>query len=176
MDSGQILLGVLTVACSGVVSGLVTFQLNSRRESRHLRRVKLEAVYLSFSGFIRQFGSYLLPYVSVMQNVISYDDANNINNKSSGNDEKHLGNIEMLIAIYFPSLEEHYKELIKIRDDANVIFHNHKREYKRIGPHISPAVKQMEAIGERLDNLEASFLESVRKEAEIINRKIPGAV
>jgi flagellar basal body-associated protein FliL len=66
LDRIQIILAVLTIAMSGVVSGIVTFQLNARRDSRELRRQKLEALYESFDGFVTQLGSHWIPYIGVM--------------------------------------------------------------------------------------------------------------
>lgn len=168
------MLSIATIAMSGVVSGIVAFQLNSRRDSRQLRREKLEAVYESFSGFATQLDSHWTPYPGVMANKIEYDAALAMTIKKGAAEPKHLHTLEMLIAIYFPRLQPHLDELIEIRKTANEIVYEHKEEYKVRGPHESTSLIAMQAVSKKVTVLEVRFRDAIRAEAHRLNKKIPG--
>lgn len=174
MDRTQIILAILTIAMSGVVSGIVTFQLNARRDARELRRQKLEALYESFDGFVTQLGSHWVPYLGVMANKIEYNAALDLTIKKANSDVKHLRTLEMLIAIYFPKLQPHLNDLHSVRKMANEVMQQHKEEYRVRGPHKSEALAKMQSISGDLSLIEERFREAVRKEADKLNRKIPG--
>jgi len=175
MDTTQIILGLLTIALSGVVSGIVTFQLNSRREHRQLKRQKLENLYESFRGFTTQLSSHWIPYISVMMNNISYNTALDMTIKSDLGKEKHLQKLEMLTSIYFPILQTHLNSLIEIRNKANEIMHKHKEIYRNEGPHPSNAANEMALICEQLEKLEIQFTAAIREEAEKLKSKLLGS-
>lgn len=159
---------------SGVVSGIVTFQLNARRDARALRRQKLEALYESFDGFVTQLGCHWIPYIGVMENKIEYNTALDMTINKGNSEEKHLRKLDMLIAIYFPKLQPHLDELTRVRKMANEVMRQHKEGYRVRGPHKSDALSKMQAISKELSSLEEHFRDAVRKEADKLNRKIPG--
>ena len=174
MDRIQIMLALLTITMSGVVSGIVTFQLNARRDTRELRRQKLEALYESFDGFVAQLGSHWLTYMSVMANKIEYNTALDLTIKNGNAEVKHFRTLDMLTAIYFPKLQVHLDELHKVREMANDIMHQHKEEYRVRGPHKTEALTKMKEISKKLSLIEDDFRDAVRNEADKLNRKIPG--
>jgi hypothetical protein len=174
MNGIQISLGIATIVMSGVVSGIVTYQLNSRRDARSLKRQKLEQVYESYAGFVEELGGSWLPYMSVMVGKISYNEALDMNIKGAP-EKRNLRSLEMLVSIYFPNMQTHLTQLLHIRDKANEILHRHKLEYQHSGPIRSSAHEEMQRVVRELSNLEELFVEAVRKEAAKINRKIPGA-
>ena len=156
MDQTQIALGVLTIAASGVVSGVVTFKLNSRRDARRMRREKLEQLFLAHSAFARQLGAGWLPYISVMQGAISYNDALDMVRKPPG-DDRPYDKMEMLVAIYFPELGKELKKLLQIRDRSAESIARHKEVYKSRGPHRTPERDVLLNIMSDLDVHESEF-------------------
>lgn len=170
----QIILSIATIAMSGLVSGLVAYQLNSRRDSRQLRREKLEAVYGSFSGFVAQLESRWTPYPGVMANKNEYNAALAMTIKKDAAEPEHLHTLEMQIAIYFPRLQPHLDELIEIRKIANEIVREHKEECKVRGPHGSSSLIAMQAVSKKLTVLNERFRDAIRAEAHRLNKKIPG--
>ena len=175
MDTTQTILGLLTIALSGAVSGIVTFQLNTRRDQQQLKRQKLEALYESFYRYTNQLTAHWLPYISAMSNRISYNDAIDIRIRSETGNENNLQKVEMLTAIYFPNLQKYIDSLINIRDNASNTIQEHKEIYRDKGPHYSPASKKMNSICEELSKLESIFTIAIREEAEKLNKKIPGS-
>ena len=157
MDRTQLLLSILTILASGVVAGVVTFRLNAARDARRMRREKLEATYLAHSGFLRQLELGWMPYMAVMANELAYNDALDITINKNSTEPKHFEHLAMLVALYFPELQEGLARLIEIRDRAAAIIHAHKNEYKRVGPHVSETRGEMERLVHALDAHEVSF-------------------
>ena len=157
MDQTQIALGVLTIAASGVVSGVVTFRLNSRRDARRMRREKLEQLFLAHSVFARQLGVGWFPYLMVMQGTIAYNDALDMVVKSSVDDDRPYEKMEMLVAIYFPELEKELTKLLQIRDRSAESIARHKEVYKSRGPHRTPELDVLRNIMGELDVHECEF-------------------
>ena len=170
----QIILGIATIAMSCVVSGIVAYQLNSRRDSRQLRREKLEAVYASFSGFVAELESHWTPYLGVVANKIENNAVLALTIKKDAVQPKHFHTLEMLIAIYFPRLQPHLDELTEIRRTADEIVWEHKEECKVSGPHESTSLTAMQAVLKKLAVLEERFRDAIRAEAHRLNKKIPG--
>jgi len=98
----QLLVSLLTILASGVVSGIVTFRLNSRRDARRLRRSKLEEFYSAHSAFIRQLSADWLLHMNVMRNQISYVDALDIIVNREKAPDPPFERAETLVALYFP--------------------------------------------------------------------------
>ena len=172
----QLALGLVTVLLSGVVSGYVTYQLNTRRDARQLRRQKLEAAYEAFNGFTTSLISHWLPYMAVMENSLEYNQALDITIKGDKPKSNDLRTLEMLIAIYFPAFQRHLDELIKTRDLAGQILREHKEMYREVGPHdASEQYTGMTQVVAMLREVESNFRESARHEAKLLNRRIPGA-
>lgn len=171
-DVNPILSVLITVATSGLVSALVVFRLNSRHEARQFRTQKLELLYQAFNGFVSQLGRHWLPLMSVMSGSIDYNAALDIINRRSADEPRHFENFEMLIALYFPELQEYRERLISIRERANDVIHDHKRAYKEIGPHPSHAIALMQGLSADLTRLEGDFRNAARLEATKLNKKL----
>ena len=158
MDHTQLLLSILTILASGVVAGVVTFRLNAARDARRMRREKLEATYMAHSGFLRQLDLGWMPYMAVMANELSYNDALDIAiNKQTGTEPKHFEHLAMLVALYFPELQEGLARLVEIRDRAAAIIQTHKDEYKSVGPHVSKFREEMVRLVHALNAHEVAF-------------------
>jgi hypothetical protein len=165
VDQIQITLSLLTVAASGVVSGVVTFRLNAGRDARRMRREKLERLFLAHAGFVRQLETSWIPYFGVMSGQIDYNQALDMTIGQNANEEKHFESVEMLVSLYFPELEPALRRLVEIRDASAGIIATHKREYKRIGPHPTGAYQELRRLGEGLDAHRLSFRADLAKVA-----------
>src|SRR5262249_30192067 len=142
--------GLLTIGASGVVSGIVTFRLNAARDSRRMRREKLEQLFLAHTGFVRQLETNWMPYMAVMQGRIDYNAALQQTIDNHGGEERHLETVEMLVNLYFPELTSGLEELLSIRDESARIIHAHKEQYRQVGPHQTPALQAMSDVAGRL--------------------------
>lgn len=129
MTLPQIVLSLITIICSGVASAIVTFKLNSSRDERQFLRKKLEEVNLTFLGYCRQLGIYLVQYQSVMAGKITFNDALDLTINSTGDKERHYDNLSMLLSIYFPHLSHHLDEIVKIREAGNDIISEFRAAY-----------------------------------------------
>jgi hypothetical protein len=161
----QIILGLATIAMSGVVAGVVTFKLNARREERHFRRQRLEHLFGAFSGFCTQLEVDWLPYISVMKGKIDYNQALDMTIASGKNQERNLEDAEMLVAIYWPELQSDVDALKNVRDQADSVLREHKARYLA---GCTEDKQSLDAIGEvvgRLRELRSRFAQTVRGEA-----------
>jgi hypothetical protein len=154
----QIVLSLLTIVASGLVSAVVTFRLNAGRDSRRMRREKLEAAFLAHSGFLRQLDVGWYPYYAVMGGEIEYNDALDLAiGKGTAAEPKHFETLAMLVSLYFPELQSGFARLVGIRDRAATLIQAHKNDYKRVGPHVSAARDEMKRLIDALTAHEAQF-------------------
>jgi hypothetical protein len=161
MSKTQLLVSLLTIVASGVVSGIVTYRLNARRDARRLRRTKLEEFYGAHSAFIRQLSTDWLLHMRVMRNQISYNDALDIIVNREKTADPPFERAEILVALYFPELDGQFQQLLELRDAAATAINFHKQEYKKIGPHETPALDRMKALCASLTSYEGGIRERV---------------
>lgn len=171
LETEQVALGILTIAASGVVSGVVTFRLNSGRDARRMRREKLERLFLAHTAFVGQLGVSWFPYMKVMDGSISYNDALDMTIKREADRERHLETIEMLVALYFPELSRGLEELTAIRDVAAATISAHKEAYKRVGPHPTKALEKLKNSSIELDEHTVRFRSEMAKLAQALGAR-----
>lgn len=176
MEGGALGISVATIAMGGVVSGLVTFHLNARKEARQVRRTKLELAYRAFHGYTSQLGQHWVTLHSVMVNKIEYNDALDIFAKDAATSPLHFQELSMLVAIYFPELQPFVDRVIAVREMANDAIGRHKAAYKQLGPHVSVEGATVVAGLDELEVLEGDFTAAVREEARRINRGLGASV
>ncbi len=165
MTAWQVILGLSTIVMSGVVAAVVTFRLNARREDRQFRRERLEHLFQGFAGFCRVLEVSWSPYISVMTGKIDYNEALDMTISSGKADERHLENIEMLTAIYWPELKSHVAALRTVRDDAASVLGEHKTRDKAGATQDKQSFHAIEQVIKRLDEVTSCFEEAVRAEA-----------
>ena len=170
MSTDQILLSLLTIVASGVAASYVTYRFSARRVWLESRRAKLEEFYLAFTGFSQLLGSHALPYMHAMATLIEYDEANDIAIRNSGDKPQHWAQLSMLAAIHFPELEAHVNELVQAREKWNDLRSAFKREYKRVGPHLSPCLPAAQELAKELDLIDERFDAAVRQLAKQLAR------
>jgi len=161
----QVVLGLLTIAMSGVVAATVAFKLNARREDRQFRRQRLEHLFRAFMGFSRQLTSGWWPYRCVMTGKIDYNQALDMTIESGEHHERNLEELEMLVAIYWPQLQSHVDALKKVRDDGASVLGEHKARYKAGRTHDKDSSDAIDRVVTQLDEVGARFAQVVRAEA-----------
>ena len=90
MDAIQIGLSVATIGASGVVSGIVTYRLNALRDTRRMRREKLEQLFRAHAGFTTQMEISWIPYMAVMGGRIDYNAALQQTIKTQASEERNI--------------------------------------------------------------------------------------
>jgi hypothetical protein len=137
LDPTHIQLGIAAASIlgSGVVSAIVSHAFTSRRAMRDVKRSKAEALYIAVHGYCNLIAAQNIVWPRVMRGELTYDKALDIN--SEGRRERdylHHENAEMLISLYFPSLEKEWSCILKVRDRINEIRSVFKEEYCARGP------------------------------------------
>jgi hypothetical protein len=165
VSTTQIIFGILTVAMSGVVTALVMFRLNARREDRQFRRQRLEHLFRAYVGYCRQLGIHWMPYESVMTGSVDYNQAQRQVIAGGKDERRNFDEIEMLIAIYWPELRPHLEEVIKVRDQGSRVIANHKRRYEAGQTQDEESFLAMKSAIEKLGDIEVAFAKAVRDEA-----------
>jgi len=102
---------------------------NIRKED--LSRERIEDLYLHIEEWLNHLIAHYLPYIEVMQNKISYNDALDITIESGKNAKVNYKRLKMLIELYFPEVKSEFASLMEKRALANSIIEEHKREYKK---------------------------------------------
>lgn len=112
-------LAVLTVACSGLTSAVVTHVLNRRYQQKTFLRDKAEKLYAATESFILDAKYNIIFYGGMIHskripaNLESFrDQIQEIENRNGGLEE-----ITMITEIYFPSVKSTLENIIKLRED-----------------------------------------------------------
>lgn len=105
-------------------------QLQHEKDKRRedIRRERAEELYVESKKYLDFLGSYYLPYISVMKEEITFNQALDITNDSQY--EHDFRRIEMIIDMYFPEFKEPFKSILKMRDTLNTIVSGYKKQYK----------------------------------------------
>ncbi|MBI5048780.1 MAG: hypothetical protein HZB54_07530 [Deltaproteobacteria bacterium] len=169
MTEAQLILSVATIICSGVVSAIVTYKLNARKDERQLLRQKLEELNLAMLRFCTQLDTNFLPYISVMTGNITYNQALDIvlNSKDT---EKNYDKISMIVNIYFPQLSSNLENIHTARGAGNEVIHDFKRFYESAGTHSQQHYQKMSAVVNLLGKAESDFKAAIREEARKIKK------
>jgi len=156
MIEAQLILSVATIICSGVISAIVTYKLNARKDETQLLRQKLEELNLAILRFCTQLDTTFLPYISAMTGKLTYNQALDIvlNSKDT---EKNYDKIAMIVNIYFPQLSSNLENIHKARDAGNEVIHDFKRFYESEGSHSQQHYQKMIEVINLLEKAESDF-------------------
>ena len=147
MDTASILISVATIACSGVVSGVVTNKLAANRAELDFKRTKLEATYEAAHKFCHLLLGNIMPWLDVMDNKIDYNKAleNSLDGRKDG-DNEHYPQLIMLVNIYFRELRNELKAILDARDRISRCITGCRGAYKEgqnYSAFIQPALEAM---------------------------------
>lgn len=124
------LFGVLIAQRGGIRRLRISLENEKNTRKNDLLRQRIEELYLLSSQFATQLFSHYLPYLSVMENQMTYNQALDQTIEQGKAIRYDFNRIDMIIDLYFLSIREHYECLLQQRDRANEILAAHKREYK----------------------------------------------
>ncbi|WDE01009.1 hypothetical protein [Thalassomonas actiniarum] len=99
--------------------------------AQKIRIEKLEELYLLAEGWVTSLASYYLPYTSVMQGKISYDEALTVAIEDGKNNAVDFKKLQMLVDLHFPEIQENFTQLLECRQEVNDIMFSHKKDYMR---------------------------------------------
>jgi hypothetical protein len=106
-----------------VGSGATTSSAPSRRE-------RGEELYLLSEAYFNALTTHYLPYLSVMQGELTYNQALDMT-IAQLNGQQNFLRLEMLVHLYFPALTAALQAVFDTRDRANAILSAHKAAYKQ---------------------------------------------
>ena len=111
----------------------LTLQLQHEVESRRkeLYQKKLEELYVLASVYGKSLASHYFPYLTAMEGRISYNEALDMTVDKLADLGHDFDRLEMLVNVYFPSIEEVFVRLLECRSRANEIVGAFKSEYQR---------------------------------------------
>lgn len=162
-------LGIATILASGVTSAFVTSRLNRRKDRFEFLRGKAETLYLAVDQYAKVLGQHALTYYPVLRGEIDWNQMLDLQIASGSNPGKHEGAevMEMLVALYFPSVRPALDELFAARDAFNKVTHAMKRDYRRYGgvpaqEHGTKFQRAVELMNERGEALQRAVVETAR--------------
>ena len=121
-------------------------------KNAEVRREKLEELYIVAAKYSKMLASHFFPYLDVMMGKYDYNAALDMTIESGKDQQYDFDRLEMIVDLYFPELQAPLKELFEMRDSANEIMLDHKRQYKNGQLDGSAFVKPMHtAIGDVID-------------------------
>ena len=106
----------------------IQFQNEKDIKKEELIRSNLEELYIISNKYLDTLFTYYLPYRSVMEGKITFNEALDITIASKVDYDLHR--IRMLINMYFPELKSKFNQIIDIRDKLNLIVSGYKEQYK----------------------------------------------
>lgn len=130
-----LILGLGTIAMSGVVSSIVTFRLSKSKEQQAFMRSKAEQLYLATDEFGKGFNSYFVGHFQLLNGRIDYNQMLDLQ-ISAGSKERKYGGPEtmtMLVEIYFPTTREALANVWSARDTVNSVAGRIKNHYLEFG-------------------------------------------
>ena len=173
MVPAEIYIAVVTAVITAAVTLLAVFltnrgnterlllQLEQERNTERaaLHREKLEELYVLVAKYTKLLGSHCLPYMSVMEGKLDYNQALDLTIESGNKETPDSDRLQMLIDLYFPGLRETFKQLLDVRGKINEVLALHKAEYTRgcldgrkfVDPMLA-ALALLDKTGERLKN------------------------
>lgn len=170
MNASAIILGIATIALSGVVSAFVTYRLNLRKDQNVFMRQKAEELYRAFDRYNHGVGLHFIGFFALLQGLIDYNTHLDEQIKKGEDGEsvkKDLTEVEMLTGIYFPNLQTELKSYLEFRDKIHEFLRLHKAAYRRDAitdakaEWFKPFTKRVLELGE----IERSFKNSIVAEA-----------
>jgi hypothetical protein len=134
----------LTSALLGASVALVSAMLTNRANAKaaagqrlhqqelrqqDLLRTRGEELYTLLEKWLTAQAGHLLVKGSVMSGKLTYDQAFEIEARSRDPQHTEFVRIEMLIHVYFPDLQELYRQVMEHREQANGVISDHKAAY-----------------------------------------------
>jgi len=149
---------IISICASGVVASLITYRLSANKEHIFFMRQKGEQLFLSVERFNRGLVAYYVVYYPLFQNQIEYNDLLDMQNKDSNREMgEAYEQVQMLISLYFPTLQSDFDSYIAAREKVSDIIGEHKKEYKRGNTDGTPYLKRfnkaladLDTAGEKL--------------------------
>ena len=140
MVPAEIYIAIVTAVITATVTLLAVFltnrdntnrlllQLEHERNTKRdtLHREKLEELYMLAVKYTKALGSHCLPYMSVMEGKLDYNQALDLTIESGNKETFDFDRLQMLIDVYFLKLRESFKQLIDVRDKMNEIMALHR--------------------------------------------------
>jgi hypothetical protein len=171
MGYTPVLISIATIALSGVVSALVTYKLNLRKDQDIFMWQKAEELYRSFDRYSHHLGMYFFQYFPLLNGLVDYNqhlDEEIRLGKEAKNTKDALSEVELLTGIYFPALEEHLKNFLAVRTELHHFLRLHKEAYKA-NSITDTKTEWSRPFSKRLPRLEAAaevFKKSIVAEAQ----------
>lgn len=161
------LLGVLFTNLGNTAR--IRLQLEHERslKKEELYRERLEELYVLFETWSTSLFIYYLPYISVMEGKISYNDALDQTIKQGSESSADFHRLQMLVDIYFPEVKPEFNALLEYRSKTNDILSKHKLEYKNgnIDGHkfLKPFLASQNEIDAQAQEVKEKIIEQVKK-------------
>ncbi|MCR4899371.1 MAG: hypothetical protein K5907_00960 [Treponema sp.] len=105
-------------AVIGLVGGVLPTILSNRREEKCLKREKLEELYKAVTNWYNNANSMFIFLMPVFENRYDWNAYYDQFTSNMGNKGEHIRS-EIIISLYFPSMQEPYDVLKKSVQDLN---------------------------------------------------------
>ena len=106
---------IATILFGGVVSGVLTFALNTRRDERTFTRAKLETLFVAARRFGANLEAHYFHYFALVKRELDLNSVLDLQRQNSPGTQD-VEQIDLLIAIYFPEVDRAYRQLLEVRD------------------------------------------------------------
>jgi len=160
---------IAAIITSGTVSAIISYYLATRQEERKYRQQKLEKLYMCVTQWIKSFGVYSLNYRGAMQGKLSLNDVYDLTkNASELNDKTNIENIEMIIGIYFPSLQINHNELMNCRQAVVGCIIEFETTAKSGKVYKDIYVPKLDKELDKLDHIEDAYKKAIIREGNVL--------
>ncbi|TGK41154.1 hypothetical protein [Leptospira andrefontaineae] len=173
---------LLLVGFGSIISLMVTFINNisnnnrlklqysfeEKKEKKKSIQAHYEELYLQSSKYLNGLNSSFFVYYSLLQNKITYDQANDeiIRELSEAKYDPHK--VQMLLRLYFPELLESFEKVMRARDEINELLVQHKLEYRSGRVDGSKYLDSFTAMHDFLDQEIDSYLSAIIANKRVI--------
>lgn len=138
-----LIIGLGTIAMSGVVSSIVTSRLGKSKEQQAFMRSKAEQLYLATDEFGKGFNSYFVGHFQLLNGRIDYNQMLDMQISAGSKDRKYGGpeTMTMLVEIYFPTTRDALANVWRARSSVNSVATRIKDHYREFGDATDPDLK-----------------------------------
>jgi len=127
----SVAVAIATILFGGVISAVITFALNARRDERAFTRQKLESLYTSADRFTKYLAAHHIVYFALVKGDLDLNQIFDVQQKSNTTAaEKPYEQVELLIAIYFPGVRTAYDVLLEARETLSKLTAGFNRAYQ----------------------------------------------
>jgi hypothetical protein len=117
----QVGLGLLTIAGSGIMSGVVTHKLNVTKEREEFLRGKLEDLFEAVGGFQDLFGECMMIWLRFTNDEFTFEEAHKLHGEVLDGKPEYYATAEMLINLYFRALLPEFQACRRAADNVTAI-------------------------------------------------------